>query len=896
MKVNREQGLFLLTLAFLGWLSQGFFDDSGNLRVGTAKGRDLPARPALDPARSAVGKGGYALEGRSPFAPPRDTRPLPPLPLDPPPLDAPPVLAPPGSPSTATKRFGQFYRIAYAPMPEAAPADPNLNGGAPPEDPPASAPADPPVEDRRARAEGLKKQYDWIRAGLGYDFGYIVNPDRYRLRETARAAEPLRFVPYDPAKNRQISSELQVSRDRGGQPLEFGFADTLANRIEQRFVELRYTSGGIPDLLEFAEWCLDKGIEESKAFERAEHVYREVIRLDPGDPAGSLGLGRLLERAFRLEQAWAHYQEMAQGPFKQRAMPRVRLGVLAARLGLPERAEQEFREAIRLESSVPEAHEAYGEFLLAQARVEEALPECEAALRLEPSAAPARARIRCLLGRARLAAGDPEGGMRAFDQALEAVSGDRAALAGKAACAYALGDFSAATESATRGISAGAATPQLYLARGLARMRAGFGLPAGEGIPLLREAEADLRASSQLDPLRTGPGLAALGFLLDMTGRSEEALDALDRAHEADPTDPYTLYLRGRLLRRRGEIDAAKESLSQALEVELDFPDALAERGMVAVSEERMDDAHRFLVRTASLSPKEPFFRILLGMGALLRGDIRAAEEHLGEAIKLDRDSGTARNGLGVCAYARGDTTGALKQFAEVKDRFKNRPDSPHVRYATETFDRINEHKDKVEQTDDFERNELRRGWIEEPEAGLVIKIVNGKVKIEGTATREGEARVYREIDARDFVSFEATLEVGGENQAQFCGLFVSAESAGGGKVVVNFRVDLARTRDGEVQYRITTNPREGPQAKPAPPGISWKTGTPVRISIERAGSAEDPRLRITLDGEPVYDNTLREFRGVTGKYKLGVFGQMEGAGRTADISMDDVRLVYRKS
>ncbi|MGH7149764.1 MAG: tetratricopeptide repeat protein, partial [Planctomycetota bacterium] len=659
----------------------------------------------------------------------------------------PPVLAPPGSPSTATKRFGLFYRIAYAPVPEAAPADPNLNGGGEPEDP---APADPPVEDRRSRTEGWKKQYDWIRAGLGYEFGYIVNPDRYRLREVARAAEALRFVPHDPAKNRAISSEIQVPRERGGQPLEFGFADSLGNRIEQRFVELRYTSGGIPELLEFAEWCIEKGMEESKAFERAEHVYREVIRLDPGDPAGSLGLGRLLERAFRLEQAWEHYRQMAEGPFKQRALPRVRLGALAARLGLADRAEAEFREALRLESAVPEAHEAYGEFLLAQGRVEEALPECEAALRLEPPAAPARARIRCLLGRARLAAGDPEGGMRAFDQALEAVSGDPAALAGKAACAYALGDFSAATESATRGISAGTATPDLYLDRGLARMRAGFGLPAADGIALLREAEADLRASSALDPMRTGPGLAALGFLLDMTGRSEEALDALDRAHEADPTDPYTLYLRGRLQRRRGEIDAAKESLSEALESELEFPDALAERGMVAVSEERMDDAHRYLVRAASLSPKESFFRLLLGTGALLRGDIRAAEEYLGEARALDRDSGPARNGLGVCAYARGDTPGALKLFADVKDRFKNQPDSPHARYASETFDRINEHKDKVEQTDDFERAELRRGWIAEAEAGLTTRIVNGKVAIEGTAAREGEARVYREISARD--------------------------------------------------------------------------------------------------------------------------------------------------
>ncbi|HKB14903.1 MAG TPA: tetratricopeptide repeat protein, partial [Planctomycetota bacterium] len=352
----------------------------------------------------------------------------------------------------------------------------------------------------------------------------------------------------------------------------------------------------------------------------------------------------------------------------------------------------------------------------------------------------------------------------------------------------------------------------------------------------------------------------------------------------------------GRLLRRRGDIDAAKESLSQALEGELEFPDSLAERGMVAVSEERMDDAHRFLVRAASLAPKEAFFRVLLGTGALLRGDIKAAEGYFGEAVKLDRDSGPARNGLGVCAYARGDTTAALKAFAEVKDRFKNQPDSPHARYASETFDRINEHKDKVEYTDDFERTEFRRGWVEEPEAGLVIKIVNGKGRIEGTATREGEARVYRPIPARDFVSFEATLLVGPENQAQYCGLFVSAETTSGGKTIVNFRVDLARTREGEVQYRITTSAREGPKASPAPQGTHWNPGTPVRISIERAGSADEPRLRITLDGETVYDNALRDFRGASGDYKIGVFVQMEGAGRTADVSFDDVRLVFRKS
>ncbi|MGH7150753.1 MAG: hypothetical protein ACREIU_08650, partial [Planctomycetota bacterium] len=60
MKLTREQGLFLLTLALVGLLSRGFLSDSGAARIGAAKGRGLPARPALDPVRSAVGKEGYA--------------------------------------------------------------------------------------------------------------------------------------------------------------------------------------------------------------------------------------------------------------------------------------------------------------------------------------------------------------------------------------------------------------------------------------------------------------------------------------------------------------------------------------------------------------------------------------------------------------------------------------------------------------------------------------------------------------------------------------------------------------------------------------------------------------------------------------------------------------------
>ncbi|HET6204330.1 MAG TPA: tetratricopeptide repeat protein [Planctomycetota bacterium] len=893
MKLTREQGLFLVVLVLVAFLGRGWFGDRGSERAGSPKGRDLPPLRTLDPARSAVGKEGYVPEGRSPFAQPRDTRPLPPLPLEPPPLDPLPILVPPGFPHAAVKRFGDFYRIPYAPL--SLPPEDGAGGQAG-EASPATAPLPAEPEDRASRVEAWKRQYDWHRVALGYEFGHILNPDRFRLRDSARAAEPLRFVPVDPAKGKPISGEIQVPREQNGQAIEFGFADTLANRIEERFVTLRYNSGNIPDLLAFAEWCLEKGVEEPKAFAHAEQVYREIVKLDPGDPAGALGLGRLLERAFRLEEAWDHYRSMAEGPFKQRAAPHARLGTLAARLDLPERAEEEFREALRLEPTVPEAHAGFGEFLLADGRVEEALPECESALRLEPTAAAAKARIRSLLGRARLAAGDPAGARRAFEQALEAVPGDPSALAGRAACSYAVGDFASAIEDASRGISAGTGTVDLYLARGLARLRLAFARPAGESGPPLREAETDLRAAGALDPLRTGEGDAALAFLFQMAGRNEEALQALEEALEEDPTDPYTLYLRGRLLRERGEIDGAKESLAAALDHELDFPDALAERGMVALSEGRTDDARRYLARAASLAPKEPSFRLLLGTAALLAGENAVSEDHFRQVVAIERDSGAARNGLGVCAYARGDTPAALKQFSEVIDRFKNRPDSPHARYAKETFDRISDHWKKVEWVDDFERADLRNGWIVEAEAGLTIRPVNGHVSFEGSASREGEARVYREIATRDFVSFEATLLVGTEDQSAACGIFLSSESSGGGgKVGVNFRADVARTRDGEVLCRLTTNPRERAEPIPAPPGVTWKKGSPVRLSIERAGTSDDPRLRITVDGEPIFDKPVREFRGVSGYYRIGVFVQMEGAGRGADVSFDSVRLVYRQ-
>src|SRR5262249_10341475 len=147
-------------------------------------------------------------------------------------------------------------------------------------------------------------------------------------------------------------------------------------------------------------------------------------------------------------------------------------------------------------------------------------------------------------------------------------------------------------------------------------------------------------------------------------------------AVENDPGDPYALYQRGRLLAARDDLDGAMDSFSRALEVELDFPDALAAMGEIEYRRGDYAPAERYLERALALDPKLANVAALRGLTYPALQSVGDAEKSSQPALAMEKAQPTAQNGLAWCRYLRGETQEALTQLAEVDDRRRNLPEN----------------------------------------------------------------------------------------------------------------------------------------------------------------------------------------------------------------------------
>ena len=95
--------------------------------------------------------------------------------------------------------------------------------------------------------------------------------------------------------------------------------------------------------------------------------------------------------------------------------------------------------------------------------------------------------------------------------------------------------------------------------------------------------------------------LRSLSWLAEITGHPEEALSFIDRAFTANPTDPWILYQRGRLLAAEDDEPGAMQSFRAALARELDFADALIAMAELSRGAGNFEAAERYYARALGL-------------------------------------------------------------------------------------------------------------------------------------------------------------------------------------------------------------------------------------------------------------------------------------------------------
>jgi tetratricopeptide (TPR) repeat protein len=918
MRLRQEQIVFVAGVAILALLTWGVFSGSDRRsRRPSSSEIELTHQYAPDLALVLPDREAGPALVRALFAPPRDTRPLPPLELVEPPRAPFTSLLPPTALGPMPRVFGTLLRRevpksfvadlfddvgaiaadqddAFFDAEEEPESDRSLIGALRDMETPEDPFLDETPEERTARLEGYKKRYDWIqRTTGGLIFGRIENSDRFGLGvDSGRASEAVLFVEIDPVTGRETyetTGALAMPYNRG-LILEFGFAGIPANEIELRAMELgeTLTRGSFEAALLFADECVRDRLEAPQALEVAERYYRLCAAFDPDDPAPRLGLARTFEAGFRFEEAFDEYRALLEA-FPLRAEVLARLAGLEERFLMRERAGARFREAVALDRSSWEARWGLGRFLVHGGEHDEAIEHLAQASRLVPGAPELlelRLDLRVDHGAALFAAGRLAEAKRVFEQTVRADGTQQRALAGllvttllespAAGGELELGDLpSLLTVDLDEGVGF-----ELLLASGLERILAGD--PAGARDQFLLAMEAD--------PLRAQLPCDALSFLAEITGHEGEALGFTDLALEIDPADPWALYQRGRLLGRAGDYEGARASLLGALEVELDFEDALAELGDMAFRLGRFDDAERYLERAVSLEGDRAEVHALRGLNSLRIGSVTEARRSFERALELAPADPVARGGAAWCTYLAGDSTEALIQLADLIDsRRALSVDDPHTLWATAQIDRLQEHTAREEWGDVFNRKRLMNGWNADQGVGPEVGMDEGAVEVEGVFTQSGLTRVWREYMASLFVSLEADVWI--EATAVRAGIFIARERPRRGENEVTHEASVTRHKDGSTQVRLV---RSGLTPEIIDMEQPFPTGQWVRLRIERQGEGSETNVTLFLDGIPLVENARLAGIG-QGSSPLLVGLLVEGeVGREARVKMDNVAVVYR--
>ena len=926
MNVRQEQIVFGVSIALLGYLFTLSPEGITNMRGGQ-RSKDFESYPAPDLGRALSNPSSTVAPTRSLLAPPTNTRPLPPLSLDEPPRDVLPGLRPPPVPGPATAHWGTLLR--ERPQPRYVPslfvdtaedaviqlvqldqveedertaeeilagALAGLGYGA------QSGDDDVPLtpEEREALLESWFKQYDSIVLASTKRrlWGRIENRDRLGLISNERAEEDVELLQLAPLTGQPVGVRNAFAYVRDSVE-EIRFADTPANRVELNFREFErgVTPGNREAVLSFALECIDLRHEAPRALEIAEKLLKDLALFDVGDMRPHLALGRCQEAGFRLDEAWSTYAGMLE-TWGHHPQPHVRLASLEERLYLYESAEERLREALRVGRGSWEANSSLGSFLLARGREEEALGFLERGVNFAPND-PALTEVRLALRNSYadglFANGRVAEALALYRSSLQAEPADQRALAGIISCLYARPELGAevtlpdwlhdptAEDAPVEGLQ-----PELVLAAGLWSMQQ-------RSWELARDR---LIAAAAANPLESARALRALSWVAEWSDHPDEAWRWIEEALEADPTDTWARFQRGRLLAQRDAWESARLSFHTALENELDFEDALLAQGELAFRMGAFDAAERYLERAVGLGAPRSDAYALRGLNLLQLESLEQAQIAFETARETSATDPTALNGLAWCEYRLGDPTEATVQLRRLDDMRRDQPElDPHRVWAREQIERILAHLEKEAWVEEFDRGDnsrLRNDWREDESLGPEIHIADGAAEVLGTFVDSGQARLYREMRPAHFVSFEASVFISDDTRATV-GLFVAKERAGRtGAEEALAGVSLRRHRDGPLQYSLVRR-----NQLDAPTDIPWMsdfdTGRWVRLRIERHGELGDDRVTLSVDGTPVAEDlVMKQLFAGTQDLKLGLF--VEGdPGRNCHVRFDRVSIVRKK-
>lgn len=900
MAMRKEQVLAVLTLVVVALVAKGYLGGPPAFRRYSPQAAEYEAATVAVPA--LVDSSAPAPARRDFCTEPSETKSLPPRALDFPPhaplsLAALPLDPGPDPRQAYTLRAdgGVLADVALAAAGES----------------PAAAPA---AEAGDGQAPSTRSDME-ARAALTYDrvyYGGLAAPqfgvlegeglDLFALEErTDFAGVTLKLRKYDLTRQR-LAEVITL----GGDPLRIDrvvLANTLRNEIVRRERKVPDLPSHLPERRGLVDWLLERAREHSWVYEKAFFHAQRYRELSKGDLEGL----RLMQRVLRMQGDLAAELAMldklpangSEGAFRFEG-----LGVVKARLGLWRDAEADLRQAAQLQPTDARPHAALAEFLRQRGRSKEAAGAAQRAEQAIGSVQDpvAKARVGRIIVQCRLAIGDLAGARAALPMA-QGTEGGTQYLEG--CIAYAAGDANAALAAFRNVTNVGdLGAAQLGQAACLA------------WLDKLQEAhDLFLRVFDQ-DPLLRHRAATGVAWAFLRVGQYETALGWLDRALEADPTDVFAQYLRGRALRLSGQLGAAVEALSGALRMRDDFVHAVAEmaaaqaaRARESVGEEQaaaIVAALRYADRAVALAPLVA--QELLewqGVIAFAAAEPRAASSAFAagrDAAADERNKAFGKGALAVVDYSRGQVDDAAMALQRLTQDLGK--DDPVSKWASATLDAIDDHAQKESLGDSFDRAEVGSVWAVDDDGPLGGKIVDGRLAFRGKYSRSGQGQVWAERvgaikKGRNFLAVSATVQAGaGQPSARgFYGVGIEVPRGNQGTDVL-VRVGV---REGKPFLRIEDGRENGEaaveQVNLAIPGFQPGAAASLELRLVPQGDAATRQfaLVVSWNGAVVHRRVMKALTGNTNSELKTVLFALGDKGDDVDVAFDDWRLERRK-
>ena len=298
-----------------------------------------------------------------------------------------------------------------------------------------------------------------------------------------------------------------------------------------------------------------------------------------------------------------------------------------------------FQQAVKVGPTSAEAHNWLGVALMGKADLPGAIVELKKATALDPN----YARAYTNLGSAQAKSGDLEEAIKAFQKALALEPNNLAAHMNLGVALREKGDAAGALVHLRRVVKAEPNNANLQYELGQTLRQSGD-LPG---------AVTALERAVQINP-ELQAGYYGLGLALK---QQSAATRKPQPAQNPSPADD--LYKKGREAAGRGDLDTARERLTQALSLDDTHAEAHNVLGFVLGQQGDMPSALAHLQRAVTLQPQSSEAHYNLGVALWYSGSKEKSISELRESVRLDPAAGASHAFLGTAQRETGDLAAA---------------------------------------------------------------------------------------------------------------------------------------------------------------------------------------------------------------------------------------------